>query len=233
MKSLLDGLMMMANDLNERHEENESTDFKHSDGWSIIYEKDHQLQIYKSLKPCYEDERLFDFESLQSLFVSLHARKASVGEISYHNVHPFVDTLNGKTFAFCHNGTVRDNFDISPIYKPKGNVDSERFFYYILTHLDAADLVSSYKKILKSIMNYSSMNSFLCSIDQSFIVNQYTLNPRYYTMKLTQDDASIIISSEVLPTLPNRRWTPLKNMTFIKIVHKNLTPVMEISSVDD
>jgi len=48
-------------------------------------------------------------------------------------------------------------------------------------------------------------------------VTRYHLNPDYYTMKMSCDDQSILISSEILPNMPNRTWRKIANNTLIEL----------------
>ncbi|MBN1352836.1 class II glutamine amidotransferase [candidate division KSB1 bacterium] len=231
MKPLLDGLVLMAEDRNERHEENAHSIFKHPDGWSIAYKKKNQLEIYKSVKPCFSDEKLTEFESLKSPFVVLHARQATVGNTTYHNVHPFCDQFSQKMYTFFHNGTVREELPISPEYHPKGSTDSERLFYYLLSQFEMDSAIPSYKSALNRLKNYSALNSFFCTADQTFVVNAHSKSPQYYTMKYSVDSDSIIISSEILPGLAQRNWEPLINRSFIQIEHSANIPTLTIDSL--
>lgn len=216
-KTLLEGVKIMAEDKNERHEENESVEFKHAHGWGIIYLDGKKLKFFKSSKPCFEDSEYDKFANLSTSFVAIHARRASTGDISYYNTHPFWDYVNQELIGFCHNGTVFESLPVASQYKIQGNVDSERYFYHILSHLNQDNWNQSYIDIIQKIKDYSSINSFLCHRDFALVLNQYTLNPKYYTMKMSVTEDSILISSEILPNLPECRWEKLKNGTLIAL----------------
>lgn len=215
MKPLLEGLAIMAADKNERHEENENVLFQHADGWGIVYRENNELKIYKSTKPCFEDPGLYDFEKLESPFVVLHARRASKGEVIFENVHPFGYQMADILSAFFHNGTVYQDLPIDSRFKPRGSTDSELFYYYLLSQINWELLPDSYLAALRAINDYSSINSMFCLRDRLLLLNQYKINPLYYTMKITQDDHATLVSSEVLPTLPAHSWKKIENGTLL------------------
>lgn len=115
---------------------------QHPDGWGLGYFADGTPKLFRSIEAAHEDE---DFLSTSDLVTShcviAHIRKASVGNISVGNTHPFA---HGR-FLFAHNGTI-ENFDavrgplegaIAPELRGflRGDTDSERCFMLFLTHL--------------------------------------------------------------------------------------------------
>ena len=215
MKPLLDGFALMAADYNEKHEENEKVRFQHADGWGIAYLENDELKIFKSTRPCFDDPQLYDFEAMETSLVVLHARRASKGEVSFNNVHPFRYLKNEKTAAFFHNGTVYEDLPLDPHFEMSGSTDSEGLFYHILTRIDWNDLPGSYLNTVTSIQDYSSLNSVFCLSNQILLLNQFKINPLYYTMKMTRQPFSTIVSSEVLPTLSGLFWEKLQNHTLL------------------
>lgn len=211
MKPLLEGFALMAADQNEKHEENEAGNFGHPHGWGIIFQKNNQLKIYKSIAPGFEDPSLRDFESLESPFVVLHARRASIGDVVLKNVHPFSQKFNRETAAFCHNGTVYEDLPGNPEFQPRGATDSERLFCHLLAHLDTAALPESLLQTVNALRDYSSLNSVLCLPNRILLLNKFSRNPRYYTMKIARQDETTLVSSEALPTLPDWPWEKLTN----------------------
>lgn len=215
MKPLLDGFALMAADLNEKHEENEAGAFGHPHGWGIIFWKKNQLKIFKSIAPCFEDPSLRDFESLESPFVVLHARRASIGDVVLKNVHPFSQKFNGENAAFCHNGTVYEDLPAKTEFQPRGATDSERLFCHLLSHLIDAEMPESLLQTVNGIRDYSSLNSVLCLPNRILLLNKFSRNPRYYTMKIARQGEATLVSSEVLPTLPDLPWEKLTNGTLL------------------
>lgn len=120
---------------------------KHPHGWGIAYYLTAQRDphVIKSMESAFTDERFRRVSSfLTSHAVIAHVRKATVGELSQTNTHPF--SWNGWTF--CHNGTIfgfpeiRDRLieRIHPRFHSQiwGTTDSETFFFLVLSELERA-----------------------------------------------------------------------------------------------
>lgn len=118
---------------------------KHPHGWGIAYYLTSQREphVIKSMESAFTDERFRRVSSfLTSHAVIAHVRKATVGELSQENTHPF--SWNGWTF--CHNGTIfgfeqikdRMRERIAPRFLSRiwGSTDSETFFYLVLSELE-------------------------------------------------------------------------------------------------
>jgi len=67
-----------------------------------------------------------------------HIRKATAGEVSALNTHPFIRTLWGETWIFAHNGDLKDFYpSLHGSFQPLGQTDSERAFCLLCTKLEA------------------------------------------------------------------------------------------------
>jgi glutamine amidotransferase len=120
---------------------------KHPHGWGIAYYLTAQRDphVIKSMESAFTDERFRRVSSfLTSHAVIAHVRKATVGELSEQNTHPF--SWNGWTF--CHNGTIfgfdeiqdrmRERIHPRFLAEIEGTTDSETFFYLVLSELERA-----------------------------------------------------------------------------------------------
>lgn len=117
---------------------------EHKDGWGIAYyaEDAGKPAVAHGLGAAHQDPE-FDRVSglVDSHAVLAHVRLASVGPVELHNSHPFIH----GTWAFAHNGTVREfskyrpqiEAEIAPDFREliRGDTDSERLFYLVLTAL--------------------------------------------------------------------------------------------------
>lgn len=65
-----------------------------------------------------------------------HIRKATRGNLTYDNTHPFTRCYYGVEYSFAHNGTLfrRDRLT-NLTYQPIGETDSEHAFCYLLSRL--------------------------------------------------------------------------------------------------
>jgi len=118
---------------------------EHPHGWGIAYyltgePEPHRIRSVESAHTDDRFERVSEF--LTSNAVVAHVRKATVGELSIENTHPF----KYEGWVFCHNGTlfgfeeVKDVIHqrVNPRFLPmlQGSTDSETLFYLVLTMLE-------------------------------------------------------------------------------------------------
>jgi len=109
---------------------------KNPDGWGIgWYDEDGSARVFKEGNPIGQDNREFYelMDTVCSKILIAHVRKASCGERSRENSHPF----QHENWIFAHNGSVdRDLLwqKLDEAYKRKvqGQTDSEVYFYWIL-----------------------------------------------------------------------------------------------------
>ena len=214
---LIDNFVQMARDDNEKHEENAAVKFTHGDGWGLAYLKGKDLKIYRSTKAVYQDPQLEQFKTLQTRLLLLHARKGSRGVLKLENIHPFELKKNDQQWIFFHNGTVRDELKIDPEIQLRGETDSEKFFYYLLSGRNAKITSSQLREKLQKLTNFSGANFILSNGAITFLCNWYTLNPLYYTMKILQQKESVLVSSEILPHYRQAAWRYLDNQSLFSV----------------
>lgn len=209
--SMIDGVILMAADQNERHEENANQLFKHADGWGLCYLENNQLKIFRSVKPVFDDPLIDQFRKLKTNLFILHARYGTRGEINIKNVHPFEHFNGQQHYVFFHNGTVRDQLAFDNQYKPNGKTDSEHFFYYLIDGDTKNLTVKNFEKKIEKLKNFSGANFVLTTGEITFIANWYSLNPLYYTLKILKSEKATIVSSEILPNLEGKNLQKFSN----------------------
>ncbi len=208
-ETLIEPFVRMARGENALHEHNQSLGkFRHGDGWGVVYAEGGTYHSYRSLKPCWDDPTLEQLRDRTVLL--LHARRASRGNVTLENVHPFQHTHNAQTWYFCHNGTIKDHMERSP--EMGGDTDSERYFHLLLNHLDESHPVASIDRTLSSLKNYTSLNSFLLNENRFYAINRFSKSPLYYTLHLHQGEEGALLSSEPLLDVA-LDWNPLTNRT--------------------
>ena len=67
-----------------------------------------------------------------------HIRKATIGEVSVNNAHPFERyDDSGRRWVLAHNGTIFDSEALAPYqYTQTGTTDSERILLYIVDQMN-------------------------------------------------------------------------------------------------
>jgi predicted glutamine amidotransferase len=225
MSEMIDGMIAMAKNLNSRHElnSNQPRSWTHGDGWGIAYLKGDKWIISKSTKAIYNDESLQRFRNIKTKAAIMHVRKQSIGETSPENTHPFYEnSINIGEVIFCHNGTIKSELSYSPEFIPKGQTDSEKLFYSILTNLKEKKLVDAVRNSLKKIDSASGTNLILATKEMSLIAAKKSNYPRYYQMNLGKKEDLVIISSEIIPELKNLSWCPIEEGSIITLNHHTL-----------
>jgi predicted glutamine amidotransferase len=120
----------------------------HADGWGIAFFEGGQktdnggkhqgLRHFVDHLPASESPvaDLVRRYPIKSENVIAHIRKATQGEVSLANCHPFVRELWGHYWVFAHNGDLKDFHPrLHASFHPVGTTDSERAFCYILQEL--------------------------------------------------------------------------------------------------
>jgi predicted glutamine amidotransferase len=113
----------------------------HRDGWGIAFFEGKGCRLFLDAKPSIASPiaDLVRCFPIHSKHVIAHIRKATQGEISLENCHPFRREMWGKYWVFAHNGDLRDfNPQNLEFYQPVGNTDSEKAFCLILDKLRAS-----------------------------------------------------------------------------------------------
>jgi glutamine amidotransferase len=129
--------------LNQAPRSLESLSRDHPHGWGIaVYDGNEPgWRLHKEPLCASEDERFFEVAvSSHGHSLIAHVRKRTVGPVRVENTHPF---RQGR-WVFAHNGTIQD-VDVlrretsdARLAEVRGDTDSEIFFAYLLSLLDAS-----------------------------------------------------------------------------------------------
>jgi predicted glutamine amidotransferase len=124
---------------------------EHRDGWGIaVFEsrrtsqgvEDHGWQLHKAISCAAEDQDFRRLAAAPGEVMISHVRRRTVGSVSLENTHPF----HKGRWVFAHNGTIherdylRSSTSARRLGELRGTTDSELFFAYLLTELDAAGI---------------------------------------------------------------------------------------------
>lgn len=110
----------------------------HADGFGIAFFENKGVRLFHDDKACATSPvaDLIRAYPIRSKNVVCHIRKATQGQVSLANTHPFMREMWGRYWLFAHNGNLK-NIPQSPQqhYLPVGNTDSEQAFCFILNDL--------------------------------------------------------------------------------------------------
>ena len=151
--------------------------------------------------------------------------------IKEENTHPFTH----KGVSFIHNGSLKEVNALDSLIDPryfseiKGDADSERFFYFLLTEIDKNGFVDGVKsgieKMRKSV-NYSSINCMIMNADTYIVVAEH--NPErippifdadYYELRYKKTSHEVIVGSS---GWNQNGWELIPNHAMLVIDRKSL-----------
>ena len=172
---------------------------------------------------------------IRSLNVIAHIRKATQGEVSLANTHPFQRELWGRYWIFAHNGNLLSfQPPTAGCYRPVGSTDSERAFCYMLDRLaqafpneqpEPATLYAALSRLAAELSAYGEFNFLLsngerlfahCTTRLSYIIRQapfkqahlidQDVNVDFSTVTRPDDRVAVIATS---PLTDDEVWTPV------------------------
>lgn len=214
----------------------------HQDGWGIAFFEGKGVRQFldpmsAASSPIAELVRNYPIKSKN---VVAHIRKATQGVVSLENTHPFMRELWGYYWIFAHNGDVPEfKPDLTGLYRPVGNTDSERAFCWIMQNLrdqfgetmpSKSDLFAAIHTLTLEVCKNGEFNFLMTNGDILFA--HASTNLTYIIRKapfpqaqLKDEEVSIDFSSvttvkdrvAVIATVPltdNEQWTTMNPGTF-------------------
>lgn len=218
---LLDSVILMAKDENSLHEQNEQDPgcWKHADGWGAAYRsKKGNFVITRSPKAIFDDPDLDKLRKIKTDLLIVHVRRKAGSEISLENTHPFkANHPQLGECIFCHNGFIQDEIIFDPKYKPKGQTDSERLFYSILSGVNDKQVEKAIRNNLRKYSQTKGSNVILATKEKTYVAMRKTELSKYYGMSIGKGNDFLVVSSEKLKTFPDISWRSIKPGSVITI----------------
>ncbi len=114
---------------------------EHPDGWGVaVYDETRRWSIVKQPLSAFADPGFADAAAgSRGDMLIAHVRRRTVGPVSMENTHPF----QRGPWVFAHNGTITEVDRLRAAASPErlaeivGTTDSEVFFAFLMTRLDA------------------------------------------------------------------------------------------------
>ena len=207
---------------------------EHADGWGIAFYEGRGLRHFVDHESAANSRMAAFLQTypLKSKNIIAHVRKATVGEVSLENAHPFVRELWGRHWVFAHNGDLKDYFPrLHTHYLPVGSTDSERAFCWLMQELakshagtpSVAELTLTLRELVPQVAKYGTFNFLLsngealwahCSTKLHYLVRQHpfaqaTLVDQDWTVNFAElnqpgDRAAVVVTT---PLTTNEQWT--------------------------
>ncbi|MBO9680661.1 MAG: class II glutamine amidotransferase [Acidovorax sp.] len=187
----------------------------HTDGWGIAFFEDRGLRHFVDHERAVDSPvaELIRRYPIKSRNVIAHIRKATQGQVSLENCHPFVRELWGRYWVFAHNGDLKDfRPRLHAHFHPVGNTDSEHAFCWIMQELSKShagiptvdELTITLRELAARIAPHGTFN-FLLSNGQALwahaSTNLYYIERRHpFTVaQLADEDVRIDFAAETTP----------------------------------
>jgi predicted glutamine amidotransferase len=160
-------------------------------------------------------------------------RKATQGEVTLENTHPFMRELWGRYWVFAHNGDLKDfQPRLHAAFRPVGSTDSERAFCWLMQELakehagvpTVAALSDTLRELLARLAQHGTFNMLLSNgqalwAHASTRLHWIERRHPFRAAKLADDDLSVDFAAltspddrvAVIATEPltcDEAWTP-------------------------
>lgn len=187
----------------------------HADGFGIGFFEGRGVRLFHDDKPSADSPvaDLVHAYPIKSENVIAHIRKASQGQTSLANTHPFMREMWGEYWLFAHNGHLPDFFPKQgEFYRAVGDTDSERAFCYILNCLrsrfhdkpDEADLFAAVAELTGEIRTNGLFNFVMSNGDCLFahastLLHYIVRKAPFGKARLLDDDVMIDFAEVTTP----------------------------------
>ncbi|MBV1774790.1 class II glutamine amidotransferase [Burkholderiaceae bacterium DAT-1] len=214
----------------------------HADGWGIGFFEDKGCRLFldwqaSAISPVAALVRNYPIKSTN---VIAHIRKATVGQVSLANTHPFQRECWGRYWLFAHNGDLKDLPALtSNRFTPVGSTDSEHAFCWLMEQLtarfdrepSACELAPVLRELAATLHTHGIANFMLsngqwlaahCSTRLHYIVRKAPFGQAHlldndvtidFSEVTTPNDRVAVIAT--LPLTDNEHWTPLEPGQFV------------------
>ncbi|MBI2337555.1 class II glutamine amidotransferase [Candidatus Daviesbacteria bacterium] len=162
------------------------------DGWGISWCEDEEWKAYKSLKPLWEDRKVFATFPKTNMFL-IHARSASFpkdkNNIEYNQPYVY------KNFSFVFNGLLKGVHLSVP-----GRIGAEKIWGILKKYLNQFSPEEALQKtadlLIKNTQQVNALNIGLSDGKKLYSFCYYTMHPEYYNLQISKNEGSTIVCSE-------------------------------------
>lgn len=210
----------------------------HSDGFGIAFFEGKGVRVFRDDKPC-SSSPIADCVKqyhIKSLNVIAHIRKATQGDVTLENTHPFMREIWGENWVFAHNGNLKTLPDLSDCRaQPIGSTDSEAAFCYMTEFLkrrylrkpSEAEIFSAVQEVTQELSQLGTFNFILsngqfmiahCSTFLHYLTRQAPFGKAFrvdddgfidFNDYAKPGDKVTIISTQ--PLTKNENWTKMEH----------------------
>lgn len=191
----------------------------HAWGAALWADTTHGPLVVRDPHPANTSRAAALIASLEARTLIAHVRYGTVKPLdSVVNAHPFVANVNGKDWAFAHNGFLRGVEEaLSVNYAPIGTTDSEQFFSVLVDYLNtgkshAAMIASAAKKYARA----GKLNFLLSNGEEFYFFSNHHGGLHYKATKNAVYVATVPIGDRT-------NWFPAAPGTLYVVEHGKIT----------
>lgn len=172
---------------------------EHADGWGVAMSSgDDTWHVQRNTRCAARCEQYASIASSPARVIIAHIRKKTVGDLALANTHPF---QHGQ-FVFAHNGTLTiiDKLIAAAsqdrLGEIAGDTDSERFFAFVLTHIDeAGDIERGVVRAIRALHAWGDVGSANFLLGAGTRVYAYRQGRSLFT--LSRANATLVASEQL------------------------------------
>ena len=185
---------------------------EHKDGFGIAFFEEKGVRLFVDTSSARESPvaAMVRGYPIRSRNIVAHIRKATQGQVTLANTHPFVRELWGRYWVFAHNGDLKGFAPrLHGAFRPVGETDSERAFCWLMQELakahatvpSVAELTATLRELAPVPAAHGTFNFMLsngqalwahCSTHLHHLVRQHP-----FTRASLQDDDVTVDFAEV------------------------------------
>lgn len=191
-------------------------------GWGLAIFTDNAVNLEKEPVMAndsgYLKYRLRSIKNVRNMFA--HIRKATRGNISYENCHPFVmHDCEDRAWTLMHNGTMFNCPSLDPYFQvQEGMTDSERILCYIVDRMNAARVILG--RGLTDEERFQLLDEIVCEISLNNKLNLMIYDGDLFYIHTNYKDSLYVrqeMNTALFATVPldNRLWLPVTFTTLL------------------
>lgn len=223
------------------------------DGWGVGWYDDELPRCFKEPLPAHESLSYpREAKTIRTQIAVAHVRKATTGEMTLENCHPFC----WNSWIFAHNGSIKRDVLFALLTESRrkavqGSTDSEVLFHLLLQNIENEDdVIKGIRKGVEkaSQFSYSSLNFILSDGISLFAYRDAAKRHGYYSLyylirnptmagplSALSDETRMLLNSKSLAgekaalicseKLTDENWAQIPLRTLV-IFNKSLQPIL-------
>jgi len=164
------------------------------DGWGFSWLKDDKWQIYKSVRPIWQEKEKFSDFPKTNIF-SIHARSASFPQ--HKNNIEYNQPYTNESYSYVFNGLLKGVALSLP-----GDIGAQKIWQLFNNYLKKNNLTQALNKtgdiLKKNSQNIQALNIGIAGKNTISAYSYFTAHPNYYSLQYSDNSEIKIICSEII-----------------------------------